>query len=118
MTSSLNDNGIDVTKLIGLIGHCFLVEISVRSCWATGEDSCNDPGPNEHRICTCSEDLCNCYEEAGDEGESQGCRMPPTARLQQSAAVQRAGSGGCMAKVLVALSVLLLSSYNTCIRKF
>ncbi len=118
MTSSLNDNGTDVTKLRrGLIGHCFLAEISVRSCWATGEDSCNDPGPNQHRICTCSEDLCNCYAEAGDEGESQGCRMPPTARLQQSAAVPLAGGGGCLAKVL-ALSILLLSSYNTCIQKF
>ncbi len=80
--------------------------IAQRSCWATADDSCNSPGPNEHRICTCGQDLCNCYDSAGDEDESDGCRMPEQARLQNEGAATTKNNNS-LRFLLLAMPVLV-----------
>lgn len=58
--------------------------IEQRACWSLDKAECQRQVKGQQRVCTCLNDLCNCFDESGNTTLNKVCPKPQTSQLKSS----------------------------------
>ena len=59
--------------------------IEQRACWSLDKAECQKQVKGQQRVCTCLQDLCNCFDESGNTTLNKVCPKPATSQLKSAA---------------------------------